>query len=133
MIRRRNALPIFLLRLLPTSSTTANTPVLCAISQRLANRTFVRGSTEWLATVAVLVILTVAVAAAPFGVTELGLIVQAVVVGAPLQAKSIVVGNSPPKGLIVIPYVAVAPALTVKLGEALETLKSTPFPVRFTT
>ena len=64
----------------------------------------------------------------PFGVTALGDKLQAASAGAPLQVNVTVLANEPPKGEIVIWYVALLPALRVSLlGEPVR-LKSIPTP-----
>jgi hypothetical protein len=85
------------------------------------------------ATDAVVVIVNVAVAGLPFGVTELGDMLQAARAGAPLQLSLTGLVNAPPSGERDNWYVAVLPPVTVLLLVELVRLKSAPTPARLTT
>jgi hypothetical protein len=77
------------------------------------------------------VIVKVAVAGIPPGVTGFGDTLQVVRVGRPLQASLTALANDPPEGAIVSEYIAVEPDFTVALPEDVVRLKSSPVPVKF--
>ena len=84
------------------------------------------------AAVAVVVIVKVAVAGLPPGVTAFGETLQVVCAGAPLQFSVMVLLKDPPKGVRVSRYFAAEPAFIVALPVELVSLKSAPFPLRLT-
>ena len=77
-----------------------------------------------------MVIVKVAAAGFPPGVTELGDKLQAVSDGNPLQASLTALENDPPEGETVSEYVAVDPDFTVAPLEEVVSVKSSPVPVK---